>query len=260
MAQEPARQRRRRAGLSDRRRGPQPQLRRALGLRQRGVVPRSGGRDLSRSLRRLGARDAGAGGTHQPSQAGVPLEHPLVRRVAPLPAGLAGRDPRRGLPALRGARRHRQELRHPGLQPGAVGRHAVRDERRDDRLLGDERRRGRLYARAWRGPAGSGIRVPGRRGADPGGVRAAAPLPLGPGEVGAGSGGPGVSGRHRGGAVLPRRGRHRPAERADVDVRLQVRRLLRRSAGGPRARQPRRRQGHGQVPDQRRQGAKRAHA
>ena len=35
------------------------------------------------------------------------------------------------------------------------------------------------------GRAGSGIRVPGRRGADSGGVRAAASLPHGPGEVGA---------------------------------------------------------------------------
>ena len=49
--------------------------------------------------------------------------------------------------------------------------------------------------------------------------------------------------RHRGRAVLPRPGRDRSADRPALAVRLQVRRLLRRSAGGARARQaePRRR-------------------
>ena len=61
--------------------------------------------------RRLGARDAGAGGPDRPHQAEVPVEPPLVRRVAAVSAGLADRDARRRQPALRGARRHRRQLR-----------------------------------------------------------------------------------------------------------------------------------------------------
>ena len=60
VAQEPARQQRRRPDHRRRRRRPEPQLRRALGLRQRGLVARPGGRDLPRAERGLGARDAGA--------------------------------------------------------------------------------------------------------------------------------------------------------------------------------------------------------
>ena len=55
---------------------------------------------------------------------------------------------------------------------------------------------------------------------------------------------PGLAGRHRRRAVLPRRRRHRSAERAAVAVRLQVRRLLRRPAGGARARQAQPGRGH----------------
>ena len=103
VAQEPARQQRRRADHRRRRRRSQPQLRRALGLRQRGLVAGPGGRDLSRSERRPRSRrpqfDAGA---DRPHQAEVPVEPALVRRVAPLSAGLAGRDARRGQPDLRG--------------------------------------------------------------------------------------------------------------------------------------------------------------
>ena len=50
--------------------------------------------------------------------------------------------------------------RHPGVQPGPVGGHALRHQRRDDRLRRHQRRHGRLHARARRGDAGSRIRVP----------------------------------------------------------------------------------------------------
>ena len=79
VAQEPARQQRRRADHGRRRRRSEPQLRRALGLRQRGLVAGSGGRDLPRSQRGLGAGDPGDAGADQPHQAEVPVEPALVR-------------------------------------------------------------------------------------------------------------------------------------------------------------------------------------
>ena len=63
---------------------------------------------------------------------------------------------------------------------------------------------------------------------------------------------PGFSGRYRRRALLSGSGRHRSAERAAVAIRLQVRRLLRRPAGGPRAGQAQPRRRHGELPDQRR--------
>ena len=63
---------------------------------------------------------------------------------------------------------------------------------------------------------------------------------------------PVVAGRHRRRALLPGSGRHRSAERAAVAVRLQVRRLLRRPAGGARARQAQPRGRHAELPGQRR--------
>ena len=198
-------------------------------------------------------------GPHRPHQAEVPVEPALVRPVAAVPAGLAGRHARRRLPDLRRARRpRRRPVGDPGLQPRPVGRHAVRHQRRDDRLRRHERGHDRVHARARRGDPGRGLRVPGRRGADPGRVREDAAVPPGPGEVGLAPRDAGLAGRHRRGAVLPRRRRHRPAERADVAVRLQVRRLLRRSAGGARPRQAQPRRRHAALPGQRRSDAKRA--
>ena len=69
----------------------------------------------------------------------IPVEHPLLRAVAAVPAGLAGRHARRRQPALRGARRDRRRPGDPGLQPRPVGGHAVRHQRRDDRLLREQR-------------------------------------------------------------------------------------------------------------------------
>ena len=79
VAEEPPRQRRQRGDHRRRRRRPEPQLQRQLGLRQRGLLARSGRRDLPRSERALRARDAGAGGPDRPHQADDALESALVR-------------------------------------------------------------------------------------------------------------------------------------------------------------------------------------
>ena len=54
----------------------------------------------------------------RPHRAEVPVEPALLRRVAALSAGLAGRHARRGLSDLRGDRRHRCEPAIPGFNPG----------------------------------------------------------------------------------------------------------------------------------------------
>ena len=61
VAQEPARQQRRRADHRRRRRRPQPQLRLQVGLRQRGLLARPVQRDLPRAGTELRAGDQGAG-------------------------------------------------------------------------------------------------------------------------------------------------------------------------------------------------------
>ena len=187
VAQEPARQQRRRADQRRRRRRSQPQLRRALGLRQRGLVAGSGGRDLSRPERRLGARDARDGGPDRPSQAEVPVEPALVRPVAAVPAGLAGRHARRRLPDLRRARRHSTPTPAiPGFNPGqSADTLYVTNGETTDYADTQRRRRSRTRPSSARAIAGRRVRVPGRRGADPGGVREDAAVPPGPREVGA---------------------------------------------------------------------------
>ena len=155
-------------------------------------------------------------GPHRPHQAEVPVEPALVRPVAAVPAGLAGRHARRRLPDLRRPRRPRRcPVGDPGLQPRPVCRHPLRHQRRDDGLRRHERGHRRLHARARRGDPGRGLRVPGRRGADPGRVREDPAVPPGPREVGLAPRDAGLAGGHQRRAVLPRRRRHRPAERAD---------------------------------------------
>ena len=95
MAQEPPRQRRRRADHRGRRRRPQPQLRRRLGLRQRGLVDAVLRRRLPRHRPSVGARDAGAPGADRPAQVQVPDHVPLVRAAAPLSVRVAGPDAHR---------------------------------------------------------------------------------------------------------------------------------------------------------------------
>ena len=176
---------------------PEPQLRRALGLRQRGLVAGPGGRDLSRSERRLGARDAGDAGPDRPHQAEVPVEPALVRPVAAVPAGLAGRHARRRLPALR---RRSAALDGPipaipGFNPGqsADTLYVTNGETTD---YADTNAGTVAYTpELGEGSAGRGLRVPRRRGADPGGVREDARLPPGPGQVGGASRESGLAGR-----------------------------------------------------------------
>ena len=179
-----------------RRRRPEPQLRLALGLRQRGLVARSGRRDLPRPQRRVGARDPGDAGLDRPHQAEVPVEPALLRPVAAVSAGLAGGDARRGLPDLRGARRHCDaESAIPGFNPGqsADTLYVTNGETTDyaDTTAGTVSYTPEL----GEGLAGIGLRVPRRRGADPGGVREDARLPHGPGAVRGASGEPGLAGR-----------------------------------------------------------------
>ncbi len=87
VAQEPARQQRRRAGHRWRRRRPQPQLQRALGLRQRGLLARPGRRDLPRPLRGVRAGDEVHAGSARPDQAQVPVEPALFGEWLLYPQG-----------------------------------------------------------------------------------------------------------------------------------------------------------------------------
>ena len=152
VAQEPARQQRRRADHRRRRRRSQPQLRRALGLRRRGIVARSGRRDLPRPERRVGARDAGDAGPDRPHQAEVPVQPALVRPVAALPAGLADRA--RSTPTTRSTWRLPAPTPTrpiPGFNPGqsADTLYVTNGETTD--YADDQRGHGRLHARARRG-------------------------------------------------------------------------------------------------------------
>ena len=155
-----------------RRRRSQPQLRRALGLRQRGLVARPGRRDLSRPERRLGARDAGDAGPDRPHQAEVPVEPALVRPVAAVPAGLADRHARRRQPDLRRAR--------PAPTPTRRSRASTRASRptrctsptaRRPTTPTPTRARSPTRPSSARAIPGAGLRLPRRRGADPGRVR-----------------------------------------------------------------------------------------
>ncbi len=244
VAQEPARQQQRRPDRRRRRRRPQPQLRRALGLRQRGLVARPRRRDLPWPERGVGARDAGDAGADQPHQAAVPVQPALLRRVAALPAGLAGRHARRRQPALRRARRHRRQPRDPGLQPRASRptRSTSPTARRPTTPTPTPARS--RTRRSWaRAIPGAGFVFPDDEALVQAEFEKTLAFHLGLARSARRSRRSGLAGRHRRRAVLPRPGRHRPAERAEVPVRLQVRRLLRRPAGGAGARQaqPRRR-------------------
>ena len=103
-------------------------------------------------------------GPDRPHQAEVPVELPLLRRVAALSAGLAGRHARRGLSDLRRHRRHRRRRQRrpidgnsaiPGFNPGqsADTLYVTNGETTD--YADTNGGHGRLHARARRGDAGS---------------------------------------------------------------------------------------------------------
>ena len=175
VAQEPARQQRRRHDHDRRRRRPEPQLRRALELRQRGVLDRVGERHLSRHGARLRAGDPGAPGPHRPDEVQVPPDLPLVRAAAALPVRLAGEDAVVRRPAVRRVHRHGREPGRRRLRPRR-GRGPLHDERHDGRLRVLQDRGAELDARAVRGLRRLRLRVPRRRGARAGGVREEPPV------------------------------------------------------------------------------------
>ena len=159
VAQEPARQQRRRPDHQPRRRRHQPQLPRALELRRRGVEHRDLLRHLPRHRAGLRARDAGE---HRPGRADRSGDGgllPLLRPAPALPGGLAGADAGARPPGLPRAHRQRREPGGRGLRPGRLGR-ALHHQRRVHRL-GAPRDRGRARldpgarARAARAAASS---------------------------------------------------------------------------------------------------------
>ena len=105
VAQEPARQRRRRADHVPRRRRPQPQLRHQLGLRQRGLVARPGERHLPRPGAQQRAGDAGARRVVRPGRVRVLRQLPLGGRSAALRHRPPGDHPVARRRHLQGARR-----------------------------------------------------------------------------------------------------------------------------------------------------------
>ena len=163
LAEDPPRQRPRRRRPGDtrqpdhaaRRRGRQPELPRALEVRRRGVRLARLGRDLPRTLARLGAGDAGARRGARPRAARVPHQLPLVRGAPALPLRLPGEHAVGRRPALRRVGGHGQEAGRAGLRPGGR-RRPVHDERGADRLRVLGVRRAEHHARAW----ATGTRTP----------------------------------------------------------------------------------------------------
>ena len=135
-------------------------------------------------------------GPDRPHQAEVPVEPALVRPVAPVPAGLAGRHARRRQPDLRRARRHSTPTRRSRASTRA-SRPTRCTSPTARRPTTPTRRAGTVAytPELGEGDPGRGLRVPGRRGADPGGVREDAAVPPGPREVGRAPRDAGLAGR-----------------------------------------------------------------
>ena len=202
-----------------RRRRPQPQLPDPLGLRQRGLVAEPGQRDLPRPVAGSEPETQALDALFARHHAGVPRQLPLGRRAAAARHRLAGGDAVAGRRDLRGDGRRRREPGGPRLRPRHLGR-AVHDQRRHrhahaggvrharaSRPRCRRARRPRLGDPTTSGSAEdceSGLRLPRRRGADPGRVREEHPVRAGRRRVGARPGRPGVGRRSRR-RGLPRR-------------------------------------------------------
>ena len=257
VAQEPPRQRRRRPDDDPRRRRPEPELPRALALRRGGLVLASVERDLPRSRRRLGARDAGGDGPLRTGAVPVPRQLPLGGPVAPLPGGLADRDTvgrRSDLLRAVGQPRPPGDRRLPARP--LLGR-ALRDERRDDGLGLFRARLARVDTGAQRRVRWLRVRLPRRRRPRAGGVRAESPVRTLGCTLRRGSGRPEVGPRHDDEAVLPPERRHLQGGPAGRE--LHVRDVVRRPATGAGAREAEPRSGDAEVPRERWGGAQRAH-
>ena len=120
VAQEPARQQRRRPDHRGRRRRPQPQLPHEVVLRRRRSVGRTGQRDLPRAAPGVRARDPGARPPAAPGRVRVPDQLPLDGVAAALRHRVAGRHADARRRHLRGARGRRRQERRAGLRPGPV--------------------------------------------------------------------------------------------------------------------------------------------
>ena len=194
-----------------RRRRPEPELPRALELRRGGLVRRPVERDLSRHRRR------------RPSPRRRPSQGLLDRIGFSFQVNYHSYGPWLLYPeGWQIGRRRRADdpiyfalsgnLDNPaidGLRPGPQLGRPLRDERRDDRLRA-RRTRGTL---AWtpeldRGLRRLRLRLPGRRGARPGGVREEPPVRARRRQVGEGPRRPGVAPGHRDEALLPEERRH----------------------------------------------------
>ena len=144
VAEEPARQRRRRAGHPQRRGRPQPQLRRALPLRRRGLVVVAGERHLPRPEPGLRAGDPGRAGPGRPDR---PSSSPTgIRSAAGSCTRRVGRSGR-PTPTTRSTPRWRAPTPTPPsrVRPGHQRRRAVRDQRGDHRLRRRQRRDHRVH-------------------------------------------------------------------------------------------------------------------
>ena len=186
-------------------------------------------------------------------QAQVPRQLPLVRPADPVSPGLAGRHARRRQPDLHGARRHRRQPRHrrASIRASAPTSCTSRTARRPtSRRRASARSRSRPnWARA--APAAASCSPTTRRSSRPS-SRRPSPFDLDIAKSATNPGEPLVAPRDDGRAVLPLADRGRRRERHALHVRLHVRQVVRRSAGGPRPREAEPGRRHIEVPDQRR--------
>jgi hypothetical protein len=202
VAQEPARQRRRRTDDDRRRRRPEPQLPEPLQVRRGGLLVDLLEPDVPRPRGRLGARDPSAEGPARPDRLLLPGQLALGRRVAAVRRGLAGVDSDGGRPDLLRAVGQPRRAGDRRLPSGTQLRRALRHKRRDDGLCARGHGSAGVDPGAVRGLPGLRVRLPGRRRARAGGVRAQpAVCPVGR-PVGERPGRPGVLARHRDQALL----------------------------------------------------------
>ena len=207
VAQEPARQQRRRPDHGRRRRRPEPQLPRAL----RATTTRARRRSRSSETYR------GPGAASEPeTQAHAGPARPdrasssrstTTRTASGCCTRRAGRSARRRR-TTRSTSRSSGNLDRAGdrgLPPGPRLRRPVHHQRRDDGLRARARRHARVDARARpRAARRLRVRVPGRRGAGPGGVRAQPAVRARVAKSAADPDDPVSLARHQDQAVLPR--------------------------------------------------------
>ena len=156
-----------------RRRRPEPQLPGALELRRRGLLRAS--RPATRTAASAEASEPetqAITGLYDRIDFAFHVNYHSAGQWLLYPGGLADRDPDGGRPDLLRAVREPGQPGDRGLPSGALVGRPLRHERRDDRLRACAARDARVDARALRRAARLRVRVPGRRGARPGGVRA----------------------------------------------------------------------------------------